>query len=201
VSTGNRVRWLIATLFLQAAVACADDRTDGVFELCASGGAQAAMRGSVYATSQIEIGGYWIAMDLTQQDSPLRTAEALSFEFASKPDSSSWSGVKAPLPTDHNFTIGFGVGSCDASRWDADSIAPSYWHVDSGRVHIKTPLASPGVSGSFMVFTHLNKCVAGDTTTLSTAAENVVVSAGENVAVGRLTRPRRSALRAGVSVG
>jgi len=36
---------------------------------------------------------------------------------------------------------------------------------------------------------------------LSTAAENVVVSAGENVVVGRVTKPRGSPLRAGVSVG
>ena len=65
----------------------------------------------------------------------------------------------------HADTIGFGVGSCTASRWDADSIAPSYWNVDSGRVQIETPLASPGVSGSFRVFTHLMWCVPDDTTT------------------------------------
>jgi hypothetical protein len=59
-STGSRVRWLIATLFLQAAVACSNDRTNGVFELRASGGAQAAMRGPVYANTPVELGGYWI---------------------------------------------------------------------------------------------------------------------------------------------
>jgi hypothetical protein len=158
-------RWVFVLTLVQAVGACADDMTKGQFKLHASGDVQADTRGSTYATTEPEVGGYWIVMDLRQQDSPMMREERLSFEFFSKPDTGSWPGIKAPFPSPQNFTIGFGVGSCNGASWDADSTAGSYWHVDSGRVHVGTPRASPGVAGSFAVYTHLKKCVPGDTAT------------------------------------
>lgn len=104
-------------------------------------------------------------MDLTQQDSPLRVQENLAFVFPSKADTGTWSGAAEPWQRGHDFTIGFGVGGCNAtSHWDDDSTVASYWQVDSGRVHITSPLTRPGVSGSFAVFTQLKRCRSNDTT-------------------------------------
>ena len=160
----NRARWVLPLLLTQAAAGCADDRTTGEFGLRASGTIQSEFRGSVYAKTEWESGGYWIVLEVPQQHPPMG-AEDLSFMFASKPDSGTWSGARSLLREGHDFTIGFGPAACSvALRWDADSTIPSYWQVDSGWVHIATPLAVRGVSGSFRVFTQLKKCAQDDTT-------------------------------------
>jgi hypothetical protein len=165
-SARNCVRWILALTVTQATAACGDDRTNGAFELHASHGLQTDVRGPTYAMTQWEVGGYWIVMDLTQNPSLLRAQERLSFEFAQRPDTGTWSGTGEPGRHGHDFTIGFGVDACNAtSRWDADSTVASYWQVDSGRAHITSPLNRPGVSGSFVVHTHLTKCRAAGATT------------------------------------
>ena len=157
---------LLGLALTQAMLACSEHRTSGWYELHAAGAQQADLRGPAKALTQWEAGGYWITFDLTQQESPLRTQEYLSLVFEGKPDPGSRpleTHLEPSIDGRHLRHVSFGYGGCAVPRWDADTTVPSYWKVDSGRVHIISPRDQQGVTGSFNVFTHLVGCRPGDT--------------------------------------
>lgn len=122
------------------------DRSKGVFELHASGGLQVDYRGPAQALTQWST--YGIELDLKKPGSPLRGESGLSFWFKSKPDTGVWQSTSSQVPDAHRFTVNLGGATDGVMRWQADS----------GRIRITSPARVAGVSGSFTVYAHCDKC-------------------------------------------
>lgn len=143
----GRRSWLVIVVAVLALNACVErDRSEGTFDLHASGGLEVDYRGPARAVMQWGI--YLIELDLKPAGSPLRSEDALRFVFTVKPDSGLWPSTLPSVADRHGFRIDFGGAQGVVMRWQPDS----------GRIHITTPARTSGVAGSFVVFAHCDKC-------------------------------------------
>lgn len=150
----SAARWL-RLLPLAFVMGCDSEPDYGSFRMRASDDNQAEINGPAATHSSFE-SGYTLALDLRWTASRFFDPNGLSFDFGQKPEPGVWRLTmfgKSQPRGGRIAWLAFDMRCANPDR-SSDTTVSSRWVFDSGLVHVTSPVARKGITGSFSIFLH-----------------------------------------------